>query len=104
MEWNDVTASSYQEQDRLNVDFDELTGNFSSSSVMTNRKLNETVGGMQPAVWWANQLTEYLIRTLVETWVEPVLRQLVKLEQAYETDMTVLGWLARRRNSRRSTG
>jgi hypothetical protein len=91
MEWNDVTASSYQEQDRLNVDFDELTGNFSSSSVMTNRKLNETVGGMNLLSGGANQLTEYLIRTLVETWVEPVLRQLVNLEQAYETDMTVLG-------------
>jgi hypothetical protein len=90
-EWNDVTGSSYQEQDRLNVDFDELTGNFSSSSVMTNRKLNETVGGMQMLGQGANQLTEYLIRTLVETWVEPVLRQLVKLEQAYETDQTILG-------------
>jgi hypothetical protein len=91
MEWNDVTASSYQEQDRLNVDFDELTGNFSSSSVMTNRKLNETVGGMQMLGQGANQLTEYLIRTLVETWVEPTLRQLVKLEQAYETDAVLLG-------------
>jgi hypothetical protein len=90
-EWNDVTGSSYQEQDRLNVDFDELTGNFSSSSVMTNRKLNETVGGMQMLGGSANQLTEYLIRTLVETWVEPVLRQLVRLEQAYETDTTILG-------------
>jgi hypothetical protein len=58
---------------------------------MTNRKLNETVGGMQMLGGSANQLTEYLIRTLVETWVEPVLRQLVKLEQAYETDKTILG-------------
>lgn len=91
IEFNDVTASSYQEQDRLNVDFDELTGNFSSSSVMTNRKLNETVGGMQMLSGGANQLTEYLIRTLTETWVEPVLRQLVKLEQAYETNETILG-------------
>lgn len=96
MEWNDVTASSYQEQDRLNVDFDELTGNFSSSSVMTNRKLNETVGGMQMLSGGASQLTEYLIRTLVETWVEPVLRQLVKLEQAYETNTTILGLAGQR--------
>ena len=36
----------YQEQDRLNVDYDELTGSFSQGSVMTNRKLGETVGGM----------------------------------------------------------
>lgn len=91
IEFNDVTASSYAEQDRLNVDYDELTGNFSSSSVMTNRKLNETVGGMNLLSGGANQLTEYLLRTLVETWVEPVLRQLVKLEQKYETDLTVLG-------------
>lgn len=91
IEFNDVTSSSYQEQDRLNVDYDELTGNFSSSSVMTNRKLNETVGGMNLLSGGANQLTEYLLRTLVETWVEPTLRQLVKLEQAYETDLTVIG-------------
>lgn len=89
--WSDVTGSSYQEQDRLNVDFDELTGNFSQSSVNTNRNLNETVGGMRMLGGAANQMTEYLIRTFVETWVEPVLRQLVKLEQAYETDQVILG-------------
>lgn len=89
--WPDVTGSAYMEQDRLNVDFDELTGNFSQSSVQTNRSLNETVGGMRLMAGGANQLTEYLLRTFVETWVEPVLYQLVKLEQAYETDFTVLG-------------
>lgn len=90
MNWPDVTSSAYQEQDRLNVDFDELTGNFSQGSVMTNRQLNETVGGMQMMQGGAGQLTEYLLRTFVETWVEPVLDQLVKLEQAYETDTTIL--------------
>ena len=89
--WPDVTSSAYQEQDRLNVDFDELTGNFSQGSVQTNRKLNETVGGMAMMGNSANQMTEYLLRTFVETWVEPVLRQLVKLEQAYETDQVILG-------------
>lgn len=88
--WPDVTGSAYQEQDRLNVDFDELTGNFSQGSVMTNRKLNETVGGMQMMGGSANQMTEYLIRTFVETWVEPVLNQLVALEQQYETNETIL--------------
>lgn len=90
MNWPDVTSSAYQEQDRLNVDFDELTGNFSQGSVMTNRKLNETVGGMGMMKEGAGALTEYLLRTFVETWVEPVLAQLVKLEQAYETDATIL--------------
>jgi hypothetical protein len=88
--WNDVTSSSYQEQDRVNVDFDELAGNFAQGSVMTNRKLNETVGGMRIMAQGANMLTEYGLRVYVETWVEPVLRQLVKMEQSYETDMTVL--------------
>lgn len=89
-DFEDVTSSSYAEQDRLNVDYDELLGNFSSGSVQTNRKLNETVGGMQIMAQGANQLTEYTIRTFTETWVEPVLKQLVKLEKHYETDETIV--------------
>lgn len=91
IDFNDVTGSSYQEQDRLNVDYDELTGNFSQGSVMTNRKMGETVGGMGMISNAANQITEYTIRTFTETWVEPVIRQLVKLEQKYETDKVILG-------------
>lgn len=90
LEFNDVTASSYAEQDRINMDMDGLLGDFSSSSVATNRKLNETVGGMNLMSQGANQLTEYGIRTFTETWVEPVLRQLVKLEKHYETDQVVM--------------
>lgn len=90
MEFNDVTGSSYQEQDRINVDYDELTGNFSQGSVMTNRKMGETVGGMGMVSGAANQITEYGLRTFTETWVEPVLRQVVKLEQKYETDEVIL--------------
>lgn len=96
--WTDVTSSAYQEQDRLNVDFDELLGNFSQSSVQTNRKLNETVGGMELMGGSANQMTEYLIRTFVETWVEPVLRQLVELEKNYETDETVIALAGQKAN------
>lgn len=86
----DITASAYQEQDRINLDFDELVGNFSSGSVQSNRRLNETVGGMAILAQGSNQLTEYGLRTFKETWVQPVLRQLVKLEQYYETDEVVL--------------
>ena len=89
--WQDVTSSSYQEQDRINVDYDDLTGGgLNSGSVMTNRKLNETVGGMKLLSQGSNNLTEYTIRTFVETWVEPVLRQLMLLEQYYESDETIL--------------
>ena len=90
IEFSDVTSSSYAEQDRINVDYDELTGNFSQGSVMTNRKMGETVGGMGMISNAANQVTEYSIRVFTETWVEPVLRQLVKLEQKYETNETIL--------------
>lgn len=90
VETNDVTASAYAEQDRLNLDFDDLSGSFSQSSVQSNRKLNETVGGMNILVKDASQITAYQLRTFVETWVEPVLRQLVLLEQHYETDTAVL--------------
>lgn len=90
VEFNDVTASAYAEQDRLNVDYDELVGNFSTSSVMTNRKLNETVGGMAMLGHGAGQLQEYTIRTFVETWVEPVLGQTVELVKAFESDELVL--------------
>lgn len=94
IEWNDVTGSSYQEQDRLNLDFDDVVGTFSGSTIQSNRRMNETVGGMAMLRGTSNQLTEYAIRTFAETWVEPVLRQLVKLEQYYESDEVVLALAA----------
>jgi hypothetical protein len=94
--FDDVTGSSYMEQDRLNMDFDDLVGTFSQATVQANRKLNETVGGMQMFKGGVNSLTEYLIKTFAETWVEPVMRQLIKLEQHYETDQVVLAIAAQK--------
>lgn len=94
LETNDVTGSSYQEQDRLNMDFDEISGNMSQSSVAANRRLNETVGGMEILSADANKVRAYGIKTFIETWAEPVLRQLVLLEQAYETDVVILALAA----------
>jgi len=90
VETNDVTSSSYNEQDRLNLDYDDVAGVFSGSSVAANRKLNETVGGMNILTGNANQVSAYQLKTFVETWVEPVLRQLMLLEQHYETDEVIL--------------
>lgn len=90
IEFNDVTASSYQEQDRLNLDFDDMAGSFSQSSVQSNRNLNETVGGMNQIVSGTNQVSGYQLRVWIETWVEPVLRQLILLEQYYEDDQVIL--------------
>lgn len=92
----DVSASAYTEMERLNVDFDDLMGVFNSGSVQTNRSLNETVGGMKLLSGAANAQTEFNTRVWVETWVEPVLSQLAKLEAYYESDERVLALAAKR--------
>jgi len=94
MDTPDVTQSSYVEQDRLSVETDELLGTFSQASVQSNRSLNETVGGMNLMASGANQVQELGLRAFIETWVEPVLRTLIKLESLYETDETILALAA----------
>lgn len=89
-ETQDVTSSAYQEQDRLNLDFDDIAGSFSQSSVQSNKNLNETVGGLELVSGGSNQMSDFQLRIFSETWVEPVLRQIVKLEQQYETDEAIL--------------
>ena len=86
----DVTNSAYAEQDRINMDFDELQGNFSASTIEGARNLNETVGGMALLAGSSSIVTEYALRTFAETWVERVLKQLLRLEQYYETDEVIL--------------
>lgn len=86
----DVTGSSFAEQDRLNVEMDDLGGAFSGASVASNRKLNETVGGMNLLSASSTQVGEYQLRTFVETWVEPVIQQVVELIRAYCADPTLL--------------
>ena len=90
METNDVTGSSYQEQDRINVDMDEITGTFSQGSIQSNRAMNETVGGMEMLTNDSNVMTEYQLRVFSTTWVEPVLYQLMRLVQVYEEDNVIL--------------
>lgn len=91
-----VASESYIEMEKLNADFDDQAGNFSTGSVQTNRQLGETVGGMQMMMSNANALGEFDLRVWVETWVEPALRQLVKLEQYYENDDKVIAISAKR--------
>ena len=92
----DVTASSYQEQDRLAVEADELVGNFSQGSVQTNRNLNETVGGLNMMNQTAGSIQDYGLRVFFETWMEPTIRQLLQLVQMYETDEVILSLAANR--------
>jgi len=88
--WPDVTSSAYVEQDRISADIDDIAGNFSPSTKVANNAMNDTLGGSKMAAMGAGLMTDYLLRTVIETWWEPVLRQLMLLEQYYETDEVVL--------------
>lgn len=83
-------AEAYAEQDRINLDFDELTGAFSNSSVQASQVNEQSATGMHLMSGEASGIVEYEQRVFAETFVEPVLRMLIKLEQAYETDPIVL--------------
>jgi hypothetical protein len=94
----DTTASSFQEQDRLSVEVDELAGTSSQSSIAANHNINERVGNTQMMKEDSNQLTEMNIRTFAETWVEPTLQQVMELERALESDEVVLAIVGQRSN------
>lgn len=86
----DVTQSSYEEQTRIDRDTDELMGNFNPAALMATGGNNAPARNMAMTAGQNGTLVEYGIRTYVETFVQPVLRLLIKLEQFYETDEVVL--------------
>lgn len=92
----DTTSSSFEEQDRLSVEMDELIGSFSQSSVASNHNINERVGNTQMLGESANQITEMTIRIFSETWVEPVLQQIMELERSLESDEVVMAIVGQR--------
>lgn len=86
----DVTSSSYQEEDRINLAADDLSGSMAGSTVNSNRKMNETVGGMEMMQSAGNRVREMELRTITKTWIETVLQQIVQLEAMYETDIIAI--------------
>jgi hypothetical protein len=86
----DVPPSAHTESAYINNDFDDIAGSFNQASVQGNRQLNETVGGMRLLSGSANAITEFDLRVWVETWVEPTLSQILKLEEMFENDETLL--------------
>lgn len=88
--WPDVTQSAYLEQDRIDGDFSDLAGNFNPMQVTAQRSGRESTNTMRMLQGPSNLLTEYMLKTFVEMFVQPALRQLVMLEQHYETDMVIL--------------
>jgi hypothetical protein len=89
--WPDVTQSSYAEQQQLDMASDELLGNFNPAALMTAGAGNAPARNMAMLNQSNGTLVEYTIRTFVETFVQPALRQLLLLEQEYETDSVILG-------------
>jgi hypothetical protein len=94
--WPDVTGSAYQEQQSINLDMDELLGNFNPAALMTSGAGNAPARNMAMLNQSNGTLVEYLIRTYVETFVQPILRQLILLEQHYESDLVILGLCAKK--------
>lgn len=88
--WPDVTQSSYLEQDRVDGDFTDLVGNFNPMQVQAQRTGRESTNTMRMLQGPTNLLTEYMLKTFVETFVQPVLRQVMMLEQHYESDITLI--------------
>lgn len=86
----EVTASSFQEHDRLNVDVDELVGGTSITTMQAQPQIYRTTDNMEMLDGNASILEEYDLKVFAETFVEPLIKHLVKLEQAYETDATIL--------------
>ncbi len=94
--WPDVTASAFQEQQGINMEMDELLGNFNPAALMTQGAANAPARNMAMLGQSNGTLVEYLIRTFTETFVQPLLKQLVQLEQAYETDQVIMKIAAKR--------
>lgn len=89
-------ASAYAEQDRINLAWDELTGAFTNSSIQASQIQQQSATGMNLMSGIASGMNEYELRVFAETFVEPFIRLLVKLEQAYETDPVVLALCGRK--------
>lgn len=91
-----VDGAAFQEQDRINLDFDDLTGAFTNSSVQASQIGQQSATGMHLMSGEASGLGEYELRLFAESWVGPILRLLIKLEQAYETDPVILAICGKR--------
>ena len=88
--WPDITKSAYQEQDRIDADFSDLIGNFDPMQIQATRTGRESANTIRMLQGPSNLLTEYMLKTYVETFIQPILKQLVELEKCYETDEKIL--------------
>lgn len=88
--WQDVTSSAYQESNVKRQAFDDLIGNFNPMALADQLGKNMAQGSMRMLSSPAAVMTEFMLMTYAITFVQPIIRQLVLLEQHYETDKTIL--------------
>jgi hypothetical protein len=87
----DMSQGVVQMNQKLDIEFDDLSGQQNYGTVAENNALGRTLGGLKLAAGAANAVQEFDIRIWIETWCEPVLAQIVRLEQFYESDPIILG-------------
>ena len=72
-----------------------MVGGFGQSSIAAGGKQMDRSGSMDVLQGAAGAVQDYGIKLFFETWMQPVLRQLVRMEQMYETDHVVLAIAAK---------
>jgi len=75
----------------LELEMDDLAGQFNGQTAESNNALSRTLGGLKLVSGSANAVQEFDIRVWIETWCAPTLAQIVRLEQYYEHDDVILG-------------
>jgi hypothetical protein len=86
-----VPGTAVEMTRELDLELDDLAGQQNYGNVETNNALGKTLGGLKLAAGAANAVQEFDIRVWIETWATKCLQQIVRLEQYYESDPTVLG-------------
>lgn len=88
----------------LDLELDDLAGQQNYGNVENNNALGKTLGGLKLAAGAANAVQEFDVRVWIETWCAPVLAQIVRLEQYYESDELILGLCGERAQLREKYG
>lgn len=87
----DVPQSVAEMSHEVELELDDLAGQVNGQTAQNNNALSRTLGGLKLVAGAANAVQEFDIRVWIETWTTTALAQLVRLEQYYEHDETVLG-------------
>ncbi len=87
----DVPQSAFIENQALNQDFDDLAGAFNPvGTEQSNAGASETFGGLSLIANAASTMGKFDLTVITETWIEPVISQILRLEEMYESDEKLL--------------